>query len=219
MPGGTTTRRTGLIASKHVEWVHPTYRELTDFDYLLIRELLVGSPALGVSAQSSGFISRFNITDDKSASDFLSEIEKIISIEWLKSAKSLKEYLERENLIDSRNWLNTDFVAMTKPDQFNSNFPKSISDIQQNTSEKPQTKLTKINFIKIDSFFRHIRNALAHGTFTRFEKNGETAYAFQDKNSDGFVSARAVISKPKLSKLIELTGSVDTKITGREEIA
>lgn len=215
MPGDATTRRTGLVASKHVEWVHPTYRELTDFDYLLIRELLVGSPALGVSAQSDGFISRFNIADNESASSFLSEIEKLVSIEWLKSAKSLEEYLERESLIDSKDWLNTDFAAMVKPDRFNSDFPKSISDAQQSSSRKPQTKLTKINFIKIDSFFRHIRNALAHGTFARFEKNGGTVYAFQDKNFDGFVSARAVISKSKLSKLIKLIESVDTKESGK----
>lgn len=191
--------KSSLATTKCKEQFRPIYQEFTDFDHTLIDELLIGNPAIGVSAQSEDFVSRYKINTTTKAEKFLAKINKIVTLNWEDTTKQLENRLEQDHRLYVDDSTGENYAAMTlsKPKE-------TIQRIEKLTQKARSSRgIIRERFLEIDSFFRHIRNSLAHGRFDRFQKDNQTFYFFQDQYKNS-ISAQLIISKTTLSELIKL---------------
>lgn len=194
----------GAKASDHIGWVNAQFRSLTEFDVLLIKEFLIGTPAIGLSKQSSGFISRFSVNETADAEVLLDEICQGLDVYWHESAEQLKESLINSDRLGDIFWKRGEFASMVTSSTVTRAIKPMLEAIEKNKTARTEqkTRLVRSKYEKADTFFRHIRNAIAHGSFRRIGNGSSALYAFQDENRDGFISARMVISEKHLRDII-----------------
>ena len=187
------------IAIKRKEQFLPIYQELTNFEHDLIDELLIGSPAIGVSAQSEDYISRFKINNTAKAEKFLARINEIAPLKWENNVKQLENRLKQDHRLCIDELADENYAAMILSK------PKPATHRIEELAKKSKSSkgIVKERFLEIDSFFRHVRNSLAHGLFSRLQKENQTFYLLQDQYKSG-ISAQLIMSKTTLSELIEL---------------
>ncbi len=194
----------GAKASDHIGWVNTQFRSFTKFDTLLIKELLIGTPALELSKQSSGFISRFSADKVADAEVLLDDITQGLEIYWLETAEKLEDNLTALDRLGNDFWKYGEFASMVISHTASPAIKPLLKEIEESRTARAEqkAKLVLRKYEKVDTFFRHIRNALAHGAFKRMDNTPSALYAFQDENQYGFISARMVISEERLRKII-----------------
>lgn len=191
----------------HLEWIAALDTSDTDFVQFLLREYLINSPALEVSARSKGWITRFGIKDSDDAEilfDSLTENLTILTSNKQRCASSSTEVerlLVDNNCLNGSFWNNKPFVVYTIPNEAKSQVATAISNSTENNSalKESKKKLVKAKYQQVDALFRHIRNALAHGSFQpkRIDSRHKVCI-FQDSSNSGDLSARMVISEEML---------------------
>lgn len=194
----------GAKASDHIGWVNAQFRSLTEF---------AGAPYQGIphrhtsnrlSKQSSGFISRFSVNETADAEVLLDEICQGLDVYWHESAERLKESLINSDRLGDIFWKHGEFASMVTSSTVTRAIKPMLEAIEKNKTARTEqkTRLVRSKYEKVDTFFRHIRNAIAHGSFRRIGNDSSALYAFQDENRDGFISARMVISEKHLRDII-----------------
>ena len=191
----------------HLEWIAALDTSDTDFVQFLLREYLINSPALEVSARSKGWITRFGIKDSDDAEilfDSLTENLTILTSNKQRCASSSTEVerlLVDNNCLNGSFWNNKPFVVYTIPNEAKSQVATAISNSTENNSalKESKKKLVKAKYQQVDALFRHIRNALAHGSFQpKRIASRHKVCIFQDSSNSGDLSARMVISEEML---------------------
>lgn len=191
----------------YLEWITTLDTSDTGFIHFLFKEFLINSPALEVSARSKGWITRFAIKDSDDAEilfDSLTENLTILTSNKQRCASSSTE-VERllidNNCLNGSFWNNKPFVVYTIPNEAKSQVAIAISNSTENNStlKESKKKLVKAKYQQVDALFRHIRNALAHGSFQpkRIDSRHKVCI-FQDSSNSGDLSARMVISEEML---------------------
>lgn len=195
---------TGARSFDHLGWIDAQFRSFTKFDALLIKELLIGTPALELSKQSSGFISRFSADKVADAEVLLDDITQGLEIHWLETAEKLEDNLATLDRLGNDFWKYGEFASMVISHTASPAIKPLLKEIEESKTARAEqkAKLVLRKYEKVDTFFRHIRNALAHGSFKRIETTPVALYAFQDENQYGFISARMVISEEHLRNII-----------------
>lgn len=197
----------------HVEWLDDIETLETDLGKLMVREFLLCSPALEVSVRSSGWISRFGVNDSDDAEILFTEMMRDIRLlksdgnRYATSVKEVEALLEANELLDGNFWECGSFAVYTVPNDVKTQVNKAIdAAVAKNSALKDKKrKLVKDKYLQMDSLFRHLRNAIAHGAFQIKEmNNGKRVCVFQDSSTSGDLSARAVIGEEKLRGWIAL---------------
>ena len=196
---------TGEPAKAHIEWVDEVrFRNLNSFDAELIAEFLIGTPALGVSAQSQGFADRYGIKTSDDAEALFNELMKGVENKVAGDAAELAKMLTSSNRLSGEFWTLGEFAffSIGNPSTVAANnFADAV--VNSNSAIADQKKqLVKNKISKLDALFRHLRNSLAHGSFNSFAANGSRIYVFQDANTKGDISARICISESNLRRAI-----------------
>lgn len=151
----------------------------------LYEQYLLASPAIGASARSSGFISDLGITTSALAEEWLRVLNPERSIiHFYESAASLEEKaieLQGNNLLFGPN----QYYLCTRSEK--TQLIRSVEKLDEYSASansklgKRATKLIKRRYYEVDSVYRHIRNALAHGCF---ELNTHDRFFFLDMDGD-----------------------------------
>lgn len=194
----------------NLQWLIPTQHPMRGIPQSVFEELLVKSPALEVSVRSQGFIDRFGIGDSADAEIFFNHLtDGVLCLKskgdrFASSADDVEDLLAEKGLLSGEFWLQGEFMVFTVSRETKSQvreFVKRLS--ESNKGLKNQKKeLIQVKFSQVDSLFRHIRNALAHGAF-RFVRVGNEEYViFQDANKEGMMSARIVLKLARLESWI-----------------
>ena len=188
----------------HIGWLpEDTYRDKT-FG-LLIRELLIRTPALDTSFRSDGFVERFhlkNVSDALTLYAYLTDGVEVAKA--FDSAGDLAEDLKDRHWDGDDFWQDDEFIAMVIPSDTKKGVSAAVGRLPQNTALYEEKRKVTIKYFNLDdAIFKHIRNSLAHGLFGKFETpKGAVVYAFQDSNTNHAVSARMVLSEERLKDWI-----------------
>lgn len=191
----------------HIEWLDGVETLETDLGKLVVREFLLCSPALEVSARSSGWISRFGVNDSDDAEILFTEMMKNVQLfksdgsRYASSVKEVERLLEANDLLDGNFWEYGPFAVYTVPNDAKTQVNKAIDAavVKNSALKDKKKKLVKDKYLRMDSLFRHLRNAIAHGAFQIKEMNdGKRTCVFQDSSTSGDLSARVVIGEEKL---------------------
>lgn len=195
----------------YLEWVTPLNESDSEFIHFLIKEYLINSPALEVSARSKGWITRFGIKDSDDAEilfDSLTDKLRVFASDKQRCASSsaeVEKLLRANRCLDGPFWNEKPFIVYTIPNDAKSQVAAAISSsIEGNSALKEsKKKLVKAKYQQADALFRHIRNALAHGCFQpKLVDSRHRVCIFQDASITGELSARMVISEEVLRSWI-----------------
>ena len=203
----------------HLEWITALDTSDTDFVQFLLREYLINSPALEVSARSKGWITRFSIKDSDDAEILFNSLMKNLKVlsnnrqRYASSSAEVEELLIDNNCLYGSFWNEKPFVIYTIPYEAKSQVAAAISNsIERNSTLKESKKrLVKAKYQQVDALFRHIRNALAHGSFQPMMVGPRHRVCiFQDSSTTGDLSARMVIDEETLRSWASLFVKFET---------
>ena len=172
----------------------------------LLCPYILGCPAIGASAISKGFIVDLKLINSAAAEIWIGILDpnhKIIR--FVENAEMVESYAE-----DHKNELFNDdeyYICTRTEREVVKNAIESLPEYQSSlagpvTGEKV-ADLVKRRFFEVDSVYRHLRNALAHGCFKPvvYAPSGtsEERLFFFDKKSDGKLTAIGLLSLKTLS--------------------
>lgn len=195
----------------HIEWLDNVETLDTDLGKTVIREFLLCSPALEVSARSEGWISRFGINDSDDAEILFNELTRGVRVvksagcRYATSTSEVERLLCAEGLMGGEFWNTASFIVYTVPNDAKTQVNKAVAAATDgNTLLKDKKKaLVKDKYLQVDALFRHLRNAIAHGAFQIKEMHpGRRICVFQDASNSGDLSARLVIKEKTLREWI-----------------
>lgn len=168
----------------------------------LYERYLLASPAIGASIRSSGFISDLGITTSALAEEWpriLDPEDNII--QFFESAASLEKRaieLQSNNLLFGPN----QYYLCTRSEK--SQLIKTVEKLDEYSASassklgKKATKLIMRRYYEVDSVYRHIRNALAHGCY---ELIAHDRFFFLDLDNDAAkLTAIGVLTTNTLEK-------------------
>lgn len=195
----------GTPSRDHISWVNTKrFRKPEDFDQQLLAEFLLGTPAVDVSAQSAGFIQRFKCNSSDDAEALFIAMTEGVDVMKVDTANELALELRATDRLEGGFWETGEFAVFVT-----GNTSAKVADEFAKTTIDPssaifdtKSRLIKRKIAQLDAFFRHIRNALAHGSFNSFATESGQVYAFQDANPAGYISARICLSEKRLKSII-----------------
>lgn len=185
-------------------WVSKNDFVISDEVKCLFEWFVLGTPAIGVSKRSEGFIKYISITttlDAESLFSYLTDNEKI-EITVFDASSDLESAVKAKEMVRSEFWEEGEFVYFVRTENEEAN--KQIKELEEYRSAEQsalmheQTSIIKRRFFNIDALFRHMRNALAHGCFVEFDRQGSVSYFMFDINQYGKLSATISISFSRL---------------------
>ena len=151
----------------------------------LYERYLLSSPAIGASIRSSGFIGDLGITTSTLAEEWLRVLDSERSIiQFFESAALLEKRaieLQESNLLFGPN----QYYLCTRSEK--RQLIKAVEQLDEYSTSassklgKRATKLIMRRYYEVDSVYRHIRNALAHGCF---ELISHERFFFLDLDND-----------------------------------
>lgn len=191
----------------------------------IIMMLLLLTPAIKVSRLSEGLIDSYKIVRTTSASAVLKRIEEeIVKVHFFESSSKLEQYLVESNPESSSDYSTFGELAYctyTRPADAEKQID-NLKEVKQASVDsgyaKEESEIIKATFFRLDSFFRHLRNGIAHGCIRKFSQNNIAYYLIfdisknKDKDTDSeFLSAIFILSEEKLIKLCNMLNSMKIK--------
>lgn len=186
---------------------------------LLYERFLLGSLATGASMMSLGFIDALHLSNSSLAQGYLTRLAKGgCKIEFKENAADVEAVIEGFGCDPWDDSLSTCFIGTRSEKVETLERIKALPEYAQsegsNLSEET-TPLIKRRFIEVDSVYRHLRNALAHGCFRQIEQEGDIEdklFLFDiDKNDS--VSCCALLNKEILDSWYSIACNVaETKL-------
>lgn len=184
-------------------WAEKPHRWSNEL-YLIIQNFLLKSLAYNTTHMTDSFINTFGINNATEAEALRDRIMQSIDmkIKFHDTAKKLEESLH--NMENSTPWLGGEFYECVICK--NSELEKKLNYMQNHKKNNSRlevevNKITKIRYFEVDTIYRHIRNALAHGCF-RITRNNKV-FIF-DLNDKGSLSACGLISFDHLNNLYQM---------------
>ena len=165
---------------------------------------------IGSSKQTKGFIDDLDVNSESRVRNFISYLsldnQEKIHFRYFNSTSELEKAL-KEDGYDSDDFIDGDkeFIYMVFGGTRATAARVKQLPVFCREKQKGKTRAKKADFYRIDSLFRHLRNALAHGQCRRVVKNQGTYYwAIQDNNAKGSITARMLLSEETLDKWLDL---------------
>lgn len=210
-----------LKGSDSLGWLHRT--PLPGFEKKLQRYLqrfVFECEAIGCSKQRKGFIDDLTVNNAKRLNNFfiylLLEESSEIKVRYFDSVEKLSAALVEDKL-DGDDFLDSDiqfvyfvFNGITQTNKRVNQLPEFKS---KRSNKKTKLKPVKAKYYRLDSFFRHLRNSLAHGQCLAFcNSSGTAMWAFQDSNAKDLITSRFLVSEQTIESWIRtLDGRDKTK--------
>lgn len=188
---------------------------------MYLRRFVYECEALGCSDQTKGFIKDLRIDRTDRARSFMrSMFEKnspAVTIRYCGDAATLLSYLREDGRDDDFILGEDEFVYFVA--SCNTLLSSSVSGLtafkqtsKQGKRRKSKTKEIKVEFYRLDSVLRHIRNAFAHGQVrVSTLVSGEVYWSLQDRNSKGFITARMHLKQSTLDLWVTLLDTRDKR--------
>lgn len=172
----------------------------------IVDRYLLGSLAIGVSQMSRSFIEALDVTLSVEAETIVKQLAgESLDMVFFDSAAELKEKFESLQ-IENSPWEHEEYFycirtnkaeARTKVESL-----KEYEKANRQGLKEEATSQIKRRFYELDSIFRHLRNALAHGCFRYIDASdsifGKSMFFFFDLNSEK-VTSIGVLSVERLS--------------------
>ncbi len=198
-----------LNGHENIEWLDSAETCDTEFGHFLIRSFLLLSPAIGTSVRSRGWVERFRIQDGTDADLLFNAIlmPGVAHCEtrrygYADNAVELKRYLEKNNYLHGKFWERGEFAAFLNHATSNERVSALIGAQLEHNNKYRSSKGKYLHgcYSQVDSLFRHMRNALAHGCYQiKNLSNGKRACIFQDTHN-GKMTARIVLTEERLRR-------------------
>lgn len=194
----------------HLEWIENNIMSLEGIPRFIFDEFLINTPALEVSARSTGFIDRFRIKDSDDAEVLFRELTEGIEVFtsskllFASSSDEIERILIENGLLDGEFWKKGEFIIFTIPSETKRQVKALVEELSHsNVGLKDQKqKLIQNKLQRVDALFRHIRNSLAHGAFQVVAVDGVDMMILQDGSSSQAIrqiSSRMVVSMNRLA--------------------
>ena len=184
-------------------WVKVNDFKLTDEAKKLFEWFVLGTPAIGVSQRSSGFIEYAHVNTTLTAEALFAALQKNgPAICVYDSSAELRTEISKIQKLNTTFWFTGECAHMVKGDNDGAkNEIKKLSDFilaSNSALKKEQTSIVHRRFLNIDTLFRHIRNALAHGCYFQFCLDSQPYFFLFDLNQYGELSAVFSLSYSRL---------------------
>ena len=203
--------RATLKVDASSDWIKPECFEGEALEKLrLYLDCFVArSEAIGVTKLTSGFIDDLRVDRTQRVNSLMSQMRLKTDID-MKTFKSTGDLAQWLNSIDRDD--NTFFEAggefayyLTVSSSAASKRVKRLSEFAHKAAKTSrQIKPNRTQFYRLDSLFRNLRNAFAHGQVKRFIMNGEAYWALQDSNSRQSITSRMCLSETSLDNIVSL---------------
>ena len=191
----------------HIEWITSLDTADIDFVQFLLKEFLINSPALEVSARSEGWITRFGINDSDDAETLFGSLTDKLRCftsdkqRFAANSDEVERLLNKYRCLSGPFWNENPFIVYTILNDVRKQVDIAITNSTEKNSvlKESKKKLVKAKYQQVDALFRHIRNALAHGSFQpKLIDSRHRVCIFQDSSTSGDLSARMVIGEETL---------------------
>lgn len=176
------------------------------------------SEAIESSRLTNGFIADLTINTTVSATSFLAQMRlknADISFRSFESPGDLAKALIEDGLASD------DFFEHENEFAYICNsavapLSKRINNLREfkpgQKKKEGKKRQNKSEFRRLDAVLRHLRNAFAHGQFTRYKRNdGTCVWALQDANSKGRITARFMLEETTLDSWASLITARDKR--------
>ena len=176
------------------KWARVGETKLSDNAMHLFEWFVLGTPAIGLSKRSAGFIRGAHIhttLDAEALFNVLNDQPSFIRI--FDSSAALRTEVAKLEQQKTDFWVDGEQVFMVKGDSNSATDEiKKLPEYERAKSsplKQEQTKIVVQRFLNIDTLFRHMRNALAHGCYFEFEMSDQPAFFLFDINQYKELSA------------------------------
>ena len=178
-------------------WVRTGDIKLSEEAVCLFEWFVLGTPAIGVSKRSEGFIRNAHIHTTLDAEALFSSLSnQAAPIRVFDKSAELRTEVEKLEQREKDFWIDGEQILIVKGDSSSATDEiKQLPEYQRaktSALKNEQTSIVIRRFLNIDTLFRHIRNALAHGCYFEFELSGKPAFFLFDINQ--YKELSAVIS-------------------------
>jgi len=203
--------KNGLDASNYRGWIDKTIEFSHDLS-ILFSEFVVGTPAYGLSAKGRSLHDYYNYDSISDYDQLKKEMLSSVDFQPFEKYEELKKALINHNILSFSNKvpLTTDeyvyiYVGTVSDSKFYQAYFKGETNINKGKKNeiRQQEALQRRITVAVDKLFYHLRNALAHGYFVRFDQDDTKMIVLQDESNDGSISARMVLKMDTLKEWIE----------------
>lgn len=182
---------------------------------ILFERFLLGTLAVGASRMGTGFIEALNISNSAMAQAYLERMRKIgFEPQFKDSASEVEEAIVELGCDPWNRNLGAYYFGTRSEKEETLSEIKALPEYIQSKESKlaaEATPLIKRRFVEIDSIYRHLRNALAHGCFRLLEREKAPDIFFYDIDRNGSVSCCAVLPFDVLEALHRLNCDIAEK--------
>lgn len=203
---------TDTVSVNESDWLEPQENSSSMFDDEDIRfafeEFLIKSPSVGCSCLAKDFIDGQRVTTSALAEVLRNHLLEKVEFEFFDGSPNLKSEISKVVVGGSDVWRDGEYAYLVL------NFPNAAIDRfkeldgcrQRNAAyiEKEAEKIVLERFKEVDSIYRHLRNALAHGTFKKVYVSNEKGLFLYDLNRDGNLSAVMFLTFARLKNWRQL---------------
>lgn len=157
----------------------------------IFEHYLLGTLAVGVSARSRGFIEELGIVTAAEADDWLKRLEECVAIDPKKKTSEVEEVVALRPVA----WEGDTYCTYRRHDH-----------VGVPSGEKAPSgadPIAKSQLKKIDGFYRHLRNALAHGRFRLVGEEGAVRLFYFDLDNQKRLTAVGLVPTASLNELRE----------------
>ncbi len=179
----------------------------------LYERYLLACPAIGASIRSSGFIDELGITTSALAKEWLRVLDPNHDIiQFFDSAADLEKETDKRQASNQLFGPSQYYLCTRSEKACLAKSVKRLNEYSESESSKlgkQATQLIMRRYYEVDSVYRHIRNALAHGCF-QLTSNGR--FIFFDTGSDTEkITALGMLTTTTLEKWYEKACSLAEK--------
>lgn len=166
----------------------------------VIRNYVFGSLSVGCSKMHDSFIEHYRIHRSSQAEAKLERFCDEITIKYdFKKVDELEEFLDKKVKDDLEFWQKEEQYYFWVSHKTEVRNLVRLNNIIPEDADNVEEKIVIERFYELDSFYRHIRNAIAHGQFIKIRINNDPVLLFFDNTIDKKIGAFGTI---KISRLI-----------------
>lgn len=166
----------------------------------VIRNYVFGSLSVGCSKMHDSFIEYYRIHRSSQAEAKLERFCDEITIKYdFKKVDELEEFLDKKVKDDLEFWQKEEQYYFWVSHKTEVRNLVRLNNIIPEDADNVEEKIVIERFYELDSFYRHIRNAIAHGQFIKIRINNDPVLLFFDNTIDKKIGAFGTI---KISRLI-----------------
>lgn len=195
----------GELKINQCDWTDDGHGLLEDENLrFVVDEFLLRSPSMGESALSTGFIKEQRVMFSALAEELTERLLGDVEHVFFESSSELVSHVAPKIVLCNRPWNLGEFVYQTVGDStdLDEEF-KNLAEIKDGVTgglAEGAQKRVKKRYREVNSIYRHLRNALAHGCFKRVDISGVAGLFYYDLNDEKKLSAIAAVTFERLGR-------------------